>query len=202
VKLDGLTTATRPLGLGAAIFAVASVVFAIAAEVGSGGMTAEISRPLVIAAGACALVGSVLLLVSLIALYLSTYDRASAGIPSFIALVIGAGLSVGAAWSLAFVVPALVDRAPGLVNNPPASIPLGYIVSYAILGIAAVVFGVKLKRSGVFSTALSVLFIIGGVICITPLPGRFFLLAIATARMLWVLDREPARSRSLASQTV
>jgi len=158
----------------------------------------EMAGPVVLVAGLLGLAGSVCLLISLAALLVATQEDTRIGTGSFLIVLIGAALSVGAAWSLAFVVPGLVDKAPTLVNDPPATIPIGYIVSYAILGLATLSVGIKLKRARIFSAPLSVAFIIGAVLCITPLPGRFFLLAFAAGRMLWIVTQSRRTSYEVA----
>jgi len=196
MQLERIVAAARPFGAAAGPLALASAVGAVAAETAGGGM--EMAGSVVLLAGVLGLVGSLCLLISLAALLVATQEESRIGTASFLAVVIGAALSVGAAWSLAFVVPGLVDKAPALVNDPPASIPIGYIISYAILGLATLFVGIKLKRARIFSAPLSVAFIIGAVLCITPLPGRFFLLGFAAGRMLWLVSRERATGYSVA----
>ncbi len=100
-------------------------------------------------------------------------------------LVLGfsTAVTVGAASTLALVVPHLLERMPDLINNPPAAVPPTFILSGLVSGICAIVLAVALRRAGLRGTATNLL-IVGGVVTMLPLPSRFFMLAIAVGVLL------------------
>lgn len=116
---------------------------------------------------------------------LSTAGRVALGVLGF-----ATAITVGAASTLALVVPTLVDRVPDLMTDPPAVIPATFIGSGLVSGIAALVLAGALRKAGHRGLGLTLLFA-GAVVTIVPLPSRFFLLALAVGVLL-LADR-PAR---------
>lgn len=104
---------------------------------------------------------------------------------SWAVLLLGTAATTGAAATLALVVPALTDRAPDLANNPPAAVPVTFIVSGLVMGVSGIVLALGLRASiPTLPRAAFLLTVVGSVVAILPLPSRFFLLAFGVATVL------------------
>ena len=132
-----------------------------------------------------------ILLFGLVAVYLHQHDRLTGlgHVGLFVALS-GAAMSVGGVWSQVFVTPYLIAEAPQLLEQSSPSVLAGYILSYNLLGLGALLFSIATLLSRAFPRWTSVLDIAGAVICVGPLPSRFFLFAVAVTS--WSLyTRQP-----------
>ncbi len=101
-------------------------------------------------------------------------------------LLLASTVMVGASSTLAVVVPALVERAPDIADNPPAAVPATFILSGVVMGVSGVVLAVALRRIEAAPSWVTTLLIVASVVTIVPLPSRFFLLAFAVAALLTV----------------
>lgn len=122
------------------------------------------------------------------------------GRAAMLVLTLAATVMVGASSTLAVVVPALVDRAPDVVDDPPAAVPATFILSGLVMGVAGVLLAAALRRTQIVPGWTTTLVIVASVVTIVPLPSRFFVLAFAVAALLMVPlpGRADAAGRDLA----
>lgn len=184
---DTVVRAGRVGALLAGPLAVLSIVLVIAAE--ATGAMASMASPAAVTASAVALLGTVALLFGLLWLHAHTRTRLGGrGGAAMVVALAGAALTVGATWSMVFPAPAIDARFPGLLTEPLPAVVAGFIASNAVLGIGTLLWAVAARRSGALSRGISTALIIGGLLCITPLPARYMVIAAA----LTVLARRPS----------
>jgi hypothetical protein len=185
---DTFTRLARGGALAAAPLAL--VLLAVAIAVGAGGQP-DMASPVVIAANVAGLGATIALLLGLVWAHLHTRAALEGrGGLSMSVAVIGAGLVVGAAWSAVFVAPALELAHPGLIDEPLGGVVAGYVISHAVLGLGALAWAVTARRAGVLSRGAGWVLVIGGIVCLAPLPARF--LGVALGLLLVALrDRLP-----------
>lgn len=111
-------------------------------------------------------------------------ELASAGRTALLVLGFATAVTAGAMGTFALVVPALAERAPDLVSDPPAAVPATFIISGLVSGVCALVLAVGLRRAEAAPRAVTTLLIVGAVVSMVPLPSRFFLLALAVGVLL------------------
>jgi len=58
---------------------------------------------------------------------------------------------------------------------------IGFVVSYSLLGLGGLLFGIASLRAAVPPRWTSIVMIVGGVVCFAPLPARYLVLAVATS---------------------
>lgn len=195
METDSVVRTGRIGALLAGPLAVLSIVLVIAAE--ATGAMASMASPAAVTASAVALVGTISLLFGLLWLHAHTRTplRGRGGGAMVVALV-GAALTVGATWSMVFPAPAFDARFPGLLTEPLPAVVGGYIASNAVLGIGTLLWAAAARRAEVLSRSMSTTLIIGGLLCITPLPARYMVIAIALTVFARRASREPVGSRS------
>lgn len=163
--------------------AVVALLAFVGALVVTGGDALELATsPLSIAA-------SVLGVTALVALTIGAYSvavdhpalQSGAGRAGWTIALIGTVLAAGGQWAQLFVLPGLAGPAPDLATNGIDSVVAGYIASYIVLGIGWVIVGITLLRSGTIGKGLAWFVIIGGALCIPPLPVRFVFVAVAVS---------------------
>ncbi len=172
---DTLTKAGRFGAVASAPLGAASLAMMVAFEATG----ASMSSSLAIAAGVAGLAATVALLLGLVWLHHATSDRmAGRGAGAMVVALVGAALTVGAVWSLVFVAPSLDARHPGLIDVPFPGVVAGYIVSHALLGVGVLAWALVARRTGAIPRGAATLMIIGGVLCVTPLPARYLVVAV------------------------
>lgn len=181
----------RPIGLLAGPLAIVSVALVIASEVSSGGSIEAMEGSLSgLLGGILGLTGAIALLIGLIAVYLHQHDRLGIlGLSGFLVALIGAAMSAGGVWSQVFVVPHLLAEAPDVLEQGAGPVLVGYLMSYSLLGVGALLFSVATLRGGAFPRWTSIMGIIGAVLCLAPLPSRYFLFALAVTA--WAVHLRP-----------
>lgn len=143
-------------------------------------------------AGWAGFVASALLMVGLLGVAVRYGAVLScAGRWALLVLGFATAMTIGASSTLALVVPTLADKAPTLVNDPPAAVPPTFIFSGLVMGMCAIMLAVGLRRTGAVVPSVGMLLIVGAVVTMVPLPSRFFLLAFAVG--LLALGRTPER---------
>lgn len=166
----------RPIAMASGPLAVASIV----SEFSTGGSPEAMASTTGVVAAVLALAAVVSLLIGLIALHARQADRLPGpGLTGFMLAIGGAVMTAGGVWSSVFVVPGLAEVAPDVLETGIPTVVGGFILSYTLLGFGALLYGIATLRAGVLTRGASILLIVGGVICLAPLPARYFLLAIA-----------------------
>ncbi|CAN5746092.1 hypothetical protein BH23ACT5_BH23ACT5_18490 [soil metagenome] len=166
----------RPIAMASGLLAVASII----TEFSAGGSPEAMASTTGIIAAALALGAVLSLLFGLVALHAVQGDQLSGlGSFGFVVALVGAVMTAGGVWSSVFVVPGLAEAAPSVLETGIPSVVGGFILSYSLLGLGGLLYGIATLRAGVISKGLAIFLIVGGVICLAPLPARYFLLAIA-----------------------
>lgn len=194
---DTFSIITRRSAVAAAPLAIVSVGLIIAAE--ASGTMGSMAGPLPIAAGAVGLAATCALLLALVGVHLTTrHTMGGRGGAAMAVALVGAGLVVGAAWSTAIVAPAFDASFPGLLTEPLTAVVAGYVASHAVLGLGTLVWAVIARRTGAVTPRTGTVLIVGGLLCITPLPARFILIAIGLA--LAVRQSAPGAQAAVSSE--
>lgn len=190
-----------PVCIAAGLLAVATLVL-FAVVVGSGTISAAATSPSFYAPTVAALSSTVLLLVGLIGLFIrQAGELRTLGLVGFVVGVAGTALAAGGQWTYVFVLPYLAEKAPDLADASSGSVVAGFMLSYAIMAIGWLLFGIATLRTRVFPRWAVVLLIAGAVVILLPLPSRTLLLGVAVSCLGYVLAG-PARASdpALASQ--
>ena len=177
-----LASLLRPLGTLAGPAAVLALVLLIGASVTAGDESVDAS-PLAAAS-------SVLLLVALLAVgatamtALAPLREAGRGVAGPAVAVVGTVLVAGGGWAALFVLPALAEEAPEVLDAGLPSVIVGYMASYVVFTVGWVWTGVTLIRAALVPTALGVLVAVGGALAFVPAPEAFRLLVVSVAASL------------------
>jgi hypothetical protein len=138
-----------------------------------------------------AALGSTLaLLVALVAMFIrQSGELGKFGVVAFLAALLGTALAIGAAWTYVFVLPYLAGNAPELADSSTGTVLVGFVVSYLLMGLGWLLFGVATLRTHVFARWAVVLLIAGAVITVIPMPSRTLVLALAVACLAFAAHR-------------
>jgi hypothetical protein len=104
--------------------------------------------------------------------------------------LVGTTLAAGALWSQVFVVPRLAEAAPRVVDQAGGSVLAGFLLSFLLLGVGWILFGVATFRTRLFPRWAVILLIVGAVISILPVPSRALILEVAVAWLGFTLLTE------------
>jgi hypothetical protein len=131
------------------------------------------------------LIGALLLLVAVVGLHARQAEAAGAlGLVGFLAALIGTGLLVGIFWTNVFVPPTLAVEAPAILDaEETGSLAFGFIFSTTVFGLSWALFGVAMLRARVYPRVATILFIIGALLVIVPLPATGF---VIEAALIWL----------------
>ena len=192
-----------PICIAAGLLAVATLVL-FAITVGSGTISEAATSPSFYAPTVAALSSTVLLVIGLVGLFIrQAGELRTLGLVGFIVGLVGTALAAGGQWTYVFVLPYLAEKAPGVADSSSGSVLAGFVLSYLVMGVGWLLFGIATLRTRVFPRWTVILLIVGAIVTVLPLPSRTLLLGIAVACLGYVLVR-PARSAAdptLASQT-
>ncbi len=160
----------------AAVLSTVLIFAAAAAEQGDDVRMA--TSGLGVASGVAALATMVCLVFALAGLALRVAAlRSGFGIFAWSLAMIGSVLAAGAEWQQAFVQAGIAHAAPAVYHQGLPALQAGYVVSLMVLGVGWLLVAVSLLRAHATRVA-GWLLIVGGVLCVAPLPNRFVLLAI------------------------
>lgn len=132
------------------------------------------------------LLGSMLLLLGLVGLYISQAEAAGVlGLVGFLTAFLGTAFLVGALWFELFITPALAVEAPGLAE---AELGIaGFILVFLLSALGWVLFGVATLRARVYPRWAAVLLIVGGLVAFVPVPLSGVVFSAAVAWMGFIL---------------
>lgn len=135
------------------------------------------------------LLAGILLLGGLVGFYASrSEDMGTLGLVGFLVAFIGSALAVGAYWDGTFVPPALAQEAPELLGTvPPPIILFANTVSFALLTLGWLLFGLAVLRARVYPRVVAVLLMVGAVLAFFPLPFSTVVFGLAVAWMGFAL---------------
>jgi len=127
------------------------------------------------------LLGSVLLLGGLVALYVYQSEAAGIlGVVGFVVAFLGTALIVGANWAQVFIGPLLAVNAPQILELGPTG---GLLLTFITLGVGWLLFGIATLRAGVFPRWAAILLIVGAVLSFFPVPLTSIVLSAA---VIWL----------------
>lgn len=179
-------------GISAAAFALVALV-GFTVVVGTGPIADAAASAAFVVPGAAALGSVALLAVALVGLYVRQAERSDTlGIVGFAVALIGTILAAGAQWTYVFVVPYIAAAVPDLVNESSGVLLAGFFLSYTVLSLGWVIFGIATLRARIFPRWMAVLLTVGALIAFLPLPSRSLILVVAVAVMGVRLLREPS----------
>ncbi|MGH3456878.1 hypothetical protein [Aeromicrobium sp.] len=189
----------RPAALAAGPVTVLSLVLLVLtfAVEGFESDLAIAESPIAIAASVCAMAGLMLLAFALFRFMNELPSlREGLGLVGSNLAMVGTLLSVGGAWSMVFVLPGLAGMEAGreIASSGIPLVQAGFIASFIILAIGWLLTAVSLVRSDAVPRWTAILLLVGALICILPLPSRFFVIAIAVSVIEWnALGRQDSR---------
>lgn len=153
-------------------------------------------------AGWASFASAALLVVGLVGLALRHGESMSAaGQAALLVLCFATAITVGAASTLALVVPTLAVEAPALVETPPAAVPPTFVLSGLVMGICTIVVAVALRRTGTVPRGATTLLLVAAVVTMVPLPSRYFLLSFATGVLTLAAQPGSLNSASTSAAT-
>jgi hypothetical protein len=112
--------------------------------------------------------------------------------------LVGATMTAGAAWSGLVIAPWFATNLPAS-TEPPEALLIASTLSYALLGVGAILLAVAVRRDGTAPGWVTALLVLGGALCIPPfLPARYTLVVIAVAALALSRIQAPQAIRSSA----
>lgn len=131
------------------------------------------------------LIGGVLLLIGLVALYARQSEEAEVlGLVGFLAALAGTALAVGAFWTSAFVAPSVAMEAPAFLDgNPGGPLGLGFMLTFASIAVGWALFGVATFKARVFPRVAAAVLTVGAIVTFAPLPAATLLFDLA---LIWM----------------
>jgi hypothetical protein len=187
--IDPLVGLARSAAVAAGVTGLLSLVGVIGGEVILG-TTDFMASPLAAATAWLGFASACLLVLGVTGLLASVGRRSGTGARrALVGMQLAATVMVGAAATLPLVVVNIVDRAPQVVNEPPAAVPATFILAGFVLGISGIALAVQLRRRALFSARLTTFVVVASVVAIVPLPSRQFLLGFAVAALLAAVQR-------------
>ncbi len=135
------------------------------------------------------LLGTVLLLVGLVGLYVRQSEASGAlGLASFVVAFLGTALVLGAVWAQLFIAPFLATEAPAALNTEPTgTLALGFTLTFALAAVGYLLFGIAALRARVYPRAAAIVLIAGAVISFLPIPASGIVLDVVLAWLGFVL---------------
>ena len=148
------------------------------------------------------LLGSVLVLVGLVGLYVRQSEAVGVlGLVGFAVAFLGTSLVLGVVWAQLFIAPFLAVQAPRVLDTEPTG-ALGFTLTFALLAVGWLLFGVAALRARVYPRAAAIVLMVGAVINFLPVPLSGIVLDVAIAWLGFILFTgrgEAARQPSCVS---
>lgn len=186
---------SRPAARLAGPVAVAALVLFFAALGVHGDDVGAIARgPLGATSNVLALLSVLLLLLGLVQLARRPVLHTATG-PVLLAAA-GTVLLAGGAWAQLVLLPVLAVEAPALADGGAALLTAGYVASFLVTGVGWLLVALRLRHDPLLSRGRVRLLVVGAVLMISPLPVRWFLLAVAVSLLA---AEQPAPARSAAA---
>ncbi|MFA9443748.1 hypothetical protein [Egicoccus sp. AB-alg6-2] len=188
MNATSLPARCRSVAMWAGPLAIASVVLVIGAEVTSPGML----NPVGTAGAVAGLLAGVALVIGTVGLHVGrgAGDTVRRGDIPFLVMLAGGVLAAGGMWDMVFTLPVLAAHAPALLEQAHPSVLAGFLLSYGTLGAGALAWTISMRRQQRLTAADARWLVAGSVVCFTPLPTRFFLLAVAVSIVAARADRQ------------
>lgn len=166
--------------LSGALFVVAELLYVV---VGLNIASADLTGTPYFVQSLLFLIAAALLPAALIGLYAGQKEDAGAlGLAGLVVGFLGSVLAAGSSWFSAFVLPALARTAPEIATSaPPALVDLGDILSWGLLTLGWLLFGVAALRARVYPRPAAMLLIVGAVLVFLPLPFSAIVFGVAVA---------------------
>ena len=168
-------------GLGSALLAVVALIGFIVV-VGSDKISEAADSPGFYLPTVAALGSTLLLAVALVGLYLYQEPRVGPpGLAAFLVALVGTILAAGSQWTYIFVLPYFADDVPELIDETSGVILVGFLLSYAVLALGWVWFGIVTLKAKVFPRGGTIAMLAGAAISFLPMPSRTLILTLAVA---------------------
>lgn len=165
------------------------LVFAVALVLVGGDELALATSPIGVASSLVGLASLIALVLGLVALSGRPELQRGAGAVGWTVAVIGTVLTVGGQWTQLFLLPGLAGPAPELAAGGIGTVIAGYIASFVVLSAGWVLLGIALLRGRLVPRGIAWAVIIGGLVCVAPLPARFIVVAVAASLLARHLHR-------------
>ncbi len=139
------------------------------------------------------IVAIVLIFLGLVGLYTRQAEQAGAlGLTAFLVAFTGTAMVFGVQWSAAFIGPWVAEAAPELLDAEPSGmLAAGFILSFALLALGWLLFGLASLRARVLPRGAAVLLMVGAVLLFVilslELPGSTVVFGAALAWMGYAL---------------
>jgi hypothetical protein len=128
--------------------------------------------------------------VLLVGAVVSVYSRCAAsvghlGLAGFLIAFVGTVLVAGVFWDGVFVLPALAEDAPELLESgpPPALVNLGLNLSFALFSLGWLLLGLAMLRTRAYPRPASATLMLGAALAFVPLPFTYIPFGLAVAWM-------------------
>ncbi|MDP8972519.1 MAG: hypothetical protein M3N45_04930 [Actinomycetota bacterium] len=164
IRLGGLAAVVSGV-----LFVIAELLYLV---VGMSPPAEDLNSGTAVVQGVLFLLGGMLLVGGLIGLYINRKDELGIlGAAGFIVAFAGSTFAIGAFSGGAFVVPALAELAPDLVEaGPPPLVMFADVTAFALLTLGWLLLGLAFLRSRVYPRWAAILLMVGAVIAFFPLP--------------------------------
>jgi len=182
-------------GLAALVGSVLLVVLDVAEFVLIGGQPESVAAATsaLIIVRVSFIVAIALITLGLVGLYTRQAEQAgSLGLIAFLVAFIGTVMVAGVQWGAAFIGPWLAEVAPELLDTEPSGVlTAGFMLSFALLALGWLLFGLASLRASVLPRGAAVLLMVGAalffIILLLELPGSTLVFGVALAWMGYAL---------------